>query len=811
MIAVSEDQLNNLGIQPLSEETIGALFLSTGYYPDSSATILEFVSQAIDARPGNTKPSSKLLPELNRSPKKNWVELLGGLPIYIKRIAKHVHQGGKTISHAIAIAINTVKKWCATGDITQFKGLQRLNKISRAQACAAMAQWEKMKAEAKIVLTVEDDMFGDTTVEAKPIMSDAEAFSMFGLQWPEDLPEYWDNPQGSDEYMDKLGSLLDVDDSVQEENDGQEEESADQRQRSGSTDEGTGIERPEEHPGGGSSNPDVEQHRGWGRESTVSEHSESGSGDGITPGSESESESEPATAEVEGSPGYREDQGAVELTVSDKPWSGFKASSYTDAEWKRACIFHAAGSDKNPKSYCKLPVREPDGTLNKNGVHAAASRIGQVQSSPEQVKAAKTLVKLYGQLKEQVPENVKKLAGGSTGGKSKKSEGRPWNMSTPIRAPWELSDPHKITSNLYWKQILPKGTITYEGASYTFDDEALELAVQNYNSGAFDSVPFMYVNEKNEHTASPDLARGVMVDMQTRSDGLYGLFQVHDSTAMLLANNPKFGVSPKVWLDYYRESDGAFYKGPVVEHVVGSFHQRVCGMKPWEAAVELTASDSEVVDLSEQTFVSLELSREESEFGMEEENTQTTTEGGGEEATTEEQTTTTEQNSGTVLQFTQAEFDRAVELAGSKSNEKAQQAMELAQKTQRELRQERIEREIDEYKHAGVPPAMLELARPFLFDDDSEAKLSFLELTTTTEVAENGEKKEKTSVEKREASRGELIRKMLDMNKGVLELTAGGGPVERGTGTTQQDNSDEDKRKQEHDGAYSSYLSQIGG
>lgn len=67
----------------------------------------------------------------------------------IERIAKHIHyESGKSISHSIAIAVNAVKKGCATGDVN-WPGKQNMNAISRAQYCKAAAEWEAKKAAAK--------------------------------------------------------------------------------------------------------------------------------------------------------------------------------------------------------------------------------------------------------------------------------------------------------------------------------------------------------------------------------------------------------------------------------------------------------------------------------------------------------------------------------------------------------------------------------------------------------------------------------------------------------------------------------------
>jgi hypothetical protein len=80
----------------------------------------------------------------------NWVEDVGGLPEYIDTIADAIRRKNPQMSegHTIAIAVNAVKKMCATGDIN-FPGDQDVNPGSRAAACAAVAEWEEKKARAK--------------------------------------------------------------------------------------------------------------------------------------------------------------------------------------------------------------------------------------------------------------------------------------------------------------------------------------------------------------------------------------------------------------------------------------------------------------------------------------------------------------------------------------------------------------------------------------------------------------------------------------------------------------------------------------
>lgn len=79
--------------------------------------------------------------------KANWVTKAGGLPKYIKRIAKHLQEKGMDQSRAIATAVNAAKKMCSTGD-TNWPGSQQVNAGSRAEACAAVASWEEKKAKS---------------------------------------------------------------------------------------------------------------------------------------------------------------------------------------------------------------------------------------------------------------------------------------------------------------------------------------------------------------------------------------------------------------------------------------------------------------------------------------------------------------------------------------------------------------------------------------------------------------------------------------------------------------------------------------
>lgn len=101
--------------------------------------------------------------------------------------------------------------------------------------------------------------------------------------------------------------------------------------------------------------------------------------------------------------------------VSDKPWGDFSQADYSDEQWAKACLVDR-GADVKGKQRYALPVREPSGALNRNGVHAAAGGhgIGAVQGidDAQRKSVARKLVAMYkSELKEDPPESLESLAG----------------------------------------------------------------------------------------------------------------------------------------------------------------------------------------------------------------------------------------------------------------------------------------------------------------------------------------------------------------------------------------------------------------
>lgn len=103
--------------------------------------------------------------------------------------------------------------------------------------------------------------------------------------------------------------------------------------------------------------------------------------------------------------GLTDDEVAANVAAaSEKAWNG-SASRFTPEQWKRSTILHKC--DGMEKSCHSLPIKEPDGALSRAGVHAAASRINQVDApSEKKAAAARALRSAYKKLGEDPPESL---------------------------------------------------------------------------------------------------------------------------------------------------------------------------------------------------------------------------------------------------------------------------------------------------------------------------------------------------------------------------------------------------------------------
>ena len=91
--------------------------------------------------------------------------------------------------------------------------------------------------------------------------------------------------------------------------------------------------------------------------------------------------------------------------VSEKEWSAYSAADYTIEQWHNACLIHQHTGPPTSKNQCKLPVKTPNGAVNRNGVHAALAALHGARtpinaSSQEKARAESRLRTLYSQMGE---------------------------------------------------------------------------------------------------------------------------------------------------------------------------------------------------------------------------------------------------------------------------------------------------------------------------------------------------------------------------------------------------------------------------
>jgi len=107
-------------------------------------------------------------------------------------------------------------------------------------------------------------------------------------------------------------------------------------------------------------------------------------------------------------------------TFTDKAWDG-SASRFPDtASYCKSCLLDlnppGVSPEKKTQDTCKLPVTEPDGTVNTNALSAALGALNGARnalagvSAQDKKKAAKKLLSLYRAAKLDVPDSLKSLA-----------------------------------------------------------------------------------------------------------------------------------------------------------------------------------------------------------------------------------------------------------------------------------------------------------------------------------------------------------------------------------------------------------------
>jgi hypothetical protein len=173
-----------------------------------------------------------------------------------------------------------------------------------------------------------------------------------------------------------------------------------------------------------------------------------------------------------------------------------------------------------------------------------------------------------------------------------------------LLAPLDRQDAIELSTTLWRKQLLPRGSIEYKGRKINFDNQYLTDLAAAFRGQAFDQVAFLLAKDDNSHTMDPERFRGEVKGVEVTDSGLDVLLDLTPDAADLVRSNPKLGVSARI-IEGLERADGAKFPR-AIQHVLGTLDPRVTGMASWQ---EVSLSE-EVVDTVDITTEEVQMSQQ---------------------------------------------------------------------------------------------------------------------------------------------------------------------------------------------------------
>ena len=268
-----------------------------------------------------------------------------------------------------------------------------------------------------------------------------------------------------------------------------------------------------------------------------------------------------------------------------------------------------------------------------------------------------------------------------------------------LLAPLDRHDAVELSTTLWRKQLLPKGTIDYKGRKIQFDDAYLADLATSFRGQAFDQVAFLLAKDDNSHTMDPERFRGEVKGVEVTDKGLDVLLDLTPDAADLVRQNPKLGVSARI-IEGLERADGKKFPH-AIQHVLGTLDPRVTGMASWQE-----------VSLSEEVGDTVDVTHEEVQMS------QAT---GAPPAPTQDPPAPTEEptefpppntvDGAPELDLAGGEGGDAIDLLPDEVDDTTLTRVEMLEL---ELARQRFTNEMRTWIDQGVPPAIVQLARPVL-------------------------------------------------------------------------------------------------
>jgi hypothetical protein len=153
----------------------------------------------------------------------------------------------------------------------------------------------------------------------------------------------------------------------------------------------------------------------------------------------------------------------------------------------------------------------------------------------------------------------------------------------------------ELSQTLFRKQLLPLGKINYKGREINFDKTYLADLAASFRDQAFDQVPFLLAKDDNAHTLDPERFRGEVKGVEVTAKGLDIMLDLTPEAAEMIRKNPRLGVSARI-IEGLDRADGKKFPR-AIQHVLGTLDPRVTGMSPWQE-VSLSEEVSDTLDMT---------------------------------------------------------------------------------------------------------------------------------------------------------------------------------------------------------------------
>lgn len=151
--------------------------------------------------------------------------------------------------------------------------------------------------------------------------------------------------------------------------------------------------------------------------------------------------------------------------------------------------------------------------------------------------------------------------------------------------------------NLFERQILPFGKFHYQGREFDITPEWADNAIKAFNDRAVAQTWFHLADEKNSHDVDnrPDRYGGELVGMVKTDTGIKGKYKLTDKAASIVRENPRLGVSARFTTNYTREADQKTWP-VVIDQVLGTLNPKIINTDEWKAVTLSEVDKNETVE-----------------------------------------------------------------------------------------------------------------------------------------------------------------------------------------------------------------------